>query len=107
MSASVDTLCLGNISWSTLDVHSLMALLSLTHLFRLCVTTTCTLRPSPTSTPPTSQVKVDEAEIQASLSINTLVALLSHIDVDLLVFYGDCEVLDISSYSPSLPQVCH
>ena len=34
------------------------------------------------------------------MSINTLVDLLSNIDIDVLGFFDDCHVLDMSSYSP-------
>ena len=107
VSLSVKRLWLRDVSWWTSDVHSLMASLHLTHLDYLLVFLECKLRSSPPSASPSSLIKVDETEIQASLSINTLVALLSHIELVDLYFHEDCQVLDMSIYSPPSPQVSH
>ena len=107
VSLSVKRLWLDDVSWWTSDVHSLMTSLHLTHLDRLVVFPECKLRSSPPSASPSSRIKVDETQIQASLSINTLVALLSHIELDELSFRRDCQVLDMSVYSPPSPQVSH
>ena len=107
VSVSVKSLCLNDVSWSTSDVHSLMTSLCLTNLDDLIVLPQCKLTPSPPSASPSSRVKVDQTDIQASLSINTLVALLSHIELDVLSFHKDCQVLDMSSYSPPSLQVSH
>ena len=96
---------LDDISWWTSDVHSLMKSLHLTQLDNLSVS--CKLKHSPPSVSPTSRVKVDEIWIAVSLSINTLMALLSDIEVNKLGFKEKCQVLEMSSYSPPLRQVCH
>ena len=103
----MQVLALEDVSWLTSDVHSLMTSLGLTHLDALGVMPACKLRPSPPSASPISRIKVDETRIQTSLSINTLAALLSYVDVNHLAFYGGCQVLDMSSYSPPPPQVSH
>ena len=107
VSLSVKRLWLVDVSWWTSDVHSLMTSLHLTHLDRLVVFPQCKLRSSPSSASSSSRIKVDETQIEASLSIDTLVALLSHIELDVLSFYRDCQVLDMSIYSPPSPQVSH
>ena len=98
---------LGDVSWSTSDIHNLINSLRQALLMDLVVEPACKLRSSPPSVSPTSQIIVDHTEIKASLSINTLVALLSHIAVDELQFSADCQVTDMSSYSSPSPQVSH
>ena len=107
VSVLVKMLALHDISWWTSDIHSLMTSLCLIHLENLEVATACKLRPSPPSASPKARVKVDYTGIQASLSMDTLVALLSYIEVDVLVFYKDSHVLDMASYPPPPPQVSH
>ena len=101
------TLHLSDVCWLTSEVHSLMTSLHLTHLDHLVVLPQCKLRSGLPSASPASRITVDQTQIQASLSINTLVALLSHIELDVLSFHEDCQVLDMSSYSPPSPQVSH
>ena len=107
VSASVKEIWLADVSWLTSDVHSLMRSLNLIHLEDLGVMPACKLRPSPPSASPTSRIKVHDIWIQASLSINTLVSLLSHIELDVLRFYRGSQVLHMSSYSPHPHQVSH
>ena len=107
VNVSVKEPAMDDVIWWTSDVHSLMRSLRLTHLNRLAVTPSCKLRYSPPSASLTSRVNVDLTEIQASLSINMLVALLSNLNVIELWFLEDCKVLDMSGYSPPPPQVSH
>ena len=92
------------VSWLTSQVYSVMMSFCLT---RLSVEPACELKssPPPASIRAKSLVKLHELWIAASLSINTLVDLLSNIDLDLLGFDGHCQVMDMSSYSPPSPQV--
>ena len=98
-------LVLNDVSWLTSDVRSLMTSLGLKNLDHLDVKPTCKLRQNTPSASSTSRIKVDRISIGASLSINTLVALLSHIDVIYLTFFNICRVLDLPINSPPPSQV--
>ena len=84
-----------------------MVLLRLTHLDVLYLLPECKLRPNPVTVLPTSRIRVNQMRIAASLSINTLVALLSQLVTYELGFIDDCPVPDMSSYAPPPPQVSY
>ena len=50
-------------------------------------------------------VKLDQLLISASLSINTLLALLSGLDVSMLLFTDNCQIMNMTDYSPLSDQV--
>ena len=100
-------LILENVSWRTSDVHSLLTSLRLRHLLLLRVMSSCMLRPSPSPGSSTSRTQVNVILIEASLFINTLVDLLSNIDLNKVGFSEDCTVQGISSYSLHPRQVSH
>ena len=105
---SLKFLRLENVCWQTSEVHDLFTSLRLTQFGQLKLGALCKLTHNPQSAPPKSQVQVFQIQIQASLSANALMALLSHIEpLHSIAFLGDCKVLDMSSYSPPLSQVSH
>ena len=71
MNASVNTLYLGDVSWSVEDAHKLLSCLSITKLRRLDVLEECQLKHDKSfSTTSTSRVIVDTIYIRASLVID-------------------------------------
>ena len=77
----------------------------MTYLDVLAVGDRCQLTSSWSPASPSSLVKVDEVQIQGSLSINTLTSLISHIEVNTLSFHLECQVLDMHMNIVTPPQV--
>ena len=89
-------LCEG--SWLISTIHSLVSSLSSksVHIFRRCK-----LMYSASLSVPTSRLKLDKLQMQTSLDIETLVTLLSHLEVEDLSFHDLCQVGGIEAYKPS------
>ena len=87
---------LDNVEWFTTDVHNLMSCLSLTKLGFLAISPACHLKYGPPSTSLISNFDIYGTEIQASLTIDVLLALLSKIRMERLLFCNKCQVLDMS-----------
>ena len=90
---SIAALLLGDISWPVSDVHLLMACLSIKQITTVRIMEDCNIRFCPMSSNPTSLINVGDVLIQTPIRINTLVSLLSQLDVHTLMF-GQVETLD-------------
>ena len=98
-------------SWSVDDIHLLMSDLTLAEVEVLQFYPRSQLRNSSRtashtpSSRTTNAVKVKNVNISTTLNIQTLVALLAPLDVEYLTFGGHCNVLEMSGYMASSPQV--
>ena len=91
---------LDNVSWSTTDVHNLLRCLFPTQELHLMqVRKTCPLSNSVLPNTHDSTINIHQIQIQASLTISTLLSLLSPIEVTELFFADSCRVVDIEGYT--------
>ena len=95
------------VTWQTTDVHRLMSCLSMTYLDQLVVDDECQLISSLPHASPSSLIMVDDVQIYMSLPINTLISLISHMEVNKLNFWSGCQVLDMDVNTTPPPQVSH
>ena len=92
-------LCEG--SWLTSTIHSLLSSLEITHIYNLLVSPPCQLSYTARSPAQRSLIKVDRLQMQTSLGIENLVALLSDLEVVDLSFHEFCQVRGMATYKPS------
>ena len=100
---SVKSFYLGDISWLTADVHRLISCLSITKFNNLAVLEGCKLRYG--LSPAASRISVENIDIQTSLQIETLQALLSGINVYDISFQDAAQVLNMDKYKHRPRQV--
>ena len=100
---SVKNLFLQDISWLVGDVHSLISCMSSRHLECVYLMPECQLDDSPSSSSYTAVLQIKRIAIQAPISINILVSLLSKITLDKLFFALNGKVFHMSNYA-FLPQ---
>ena len=102
---SVNMLGFDDISWQTKDIHRLMSCLCIIQTGRLLICQNCKLTYKPLSTIPNSAVHIDIVQIEPSLTTDTVVALLSHLEVDILKFFSECQIHDVSNKPTPFPTV--
>ena len=87
---SVNMLGLDGAPWVTGDIHKLMSCLSIVKIATLFIGENCQLTYKSSSQPPKSPVRIDIAQIEASLTIDTMIDLLSHLEVNTLKIFSEC-----------------
>ena len=96
-------LYLDDISWSTTELHNMLKIISIT---TLALSPSCQLTCSSNCPTLTSRIKVNQASIEATMTIDTLASLLSQMEVDGLYFNTGCKVKQMDKYK-RLPRVSH
>ena len=86
---SINIISLLDVTWPTTDVHKLMACLSTVELARLQVFSICQLNYGPPCLSPQTRIKIHHVQFESAITLGSLVALLSNIDVHVLKFFGE------------------
>ena len=102
----MNTIHLYDADWTTADVHNLLRCLQVSHLLCLVISKATKLRYAPISDSPAHRpsVNVISTMIEASLGIDALLGLLTHIHVHDIKFYNNCKVHGMN-HCPPTPQV--
>ena len=84
----------------------MLSYLSICHLTCLLVVGQCQLNYDAASCHPPARLKIDTMQIGTSMTLDTIAALISHVEIEHLLFTGKCNVLHMDRYKP-LPKVSH
>ena len=101
----VNFLILNDVTWPARDVCNILSCLSIHKLNYLVLSSNCFFTCEAPHHPAISQVKVNKVRISESITIDSLQAILQAVDVDVLQFMNNSQVLNMGNVTLSPPQV--